>query len=436
MKARARLAPAIAITALLGCALPASLRAADAPPNAAAAPGALWAAQAAPADLPANDLARSWLDAEPAVGQARHALEAARQRGLMLEAGPHEWTAKAMAQRRSYRSGDSATSDWSGGVERTLRMGGKAALDRQAGEALVRQAEARLGEARHEAARALLSSWLNWVGADRIRGLWEEQVALAEANLRAAESRRKAGDASMLEQNAARADLADVQRQLSNAANEEGKARARLRARFPQIVLTAPALAPPAPLLPEGALWRERILAESDPLRVAQEELRRAELAADRLRADRTPDPTVGVHAGQEGSRAERIIGFTLSIPIGGKYRDAQGREALQQVEVARSALEAQRREAEAEIAEALADAAGGQERLRFAEAAMQATRESARLTQRAYTLGEADLQALLLARRQSVDAAIGAAQAHVDALRSRYRLLVDAHLIWGLAED
>ena len=64
------------------------------------------------------------------------------------------------------------------------------------------------------------------------------------------------------------------------------------------------------------------------------------------------------------------------------------------------------------------------------------ATRENAPLTQRAYALGEADLQALWLARRQSVEALLGAAQARADARRVRYRPLVDGHLIWDLADD
>ena len=42
----------------------------------------------------------------------------------------------------------------------------------------------------------------------------------------------------------------------------------------------------------------------------------------------------------------------------------------------------------------------------------------------------------LLLARRQGVEAALGAEQARVDALRARYRLYIDAHLIWGLQDD
>ena len=55
---------------------------------------------------------------------------------------------------------------------------------------------------------------------------------------------------------------------------------------------------------------------------------------------------------------------------------------------------------------------------------------------QRAYALGEADLQSLLLVRRQSLDGARAALDARVEALRSNYRLLIDARLIWDLAHD
>lgn len=403
--------------------------------TAVAAPTATFAAQAAPVDLPPNDEARLLIDADPRVVQARHALEAARHRADMITAGPNEWTARASTQRRRYRSGVQDVNEWSIGLERTVRIGGKAALDRQLGEAQLRLAEARLGEARQEAARELLDLWLNWHAVDRTRQLWSEQLGFAQTNFNAAGTRRRAGDASLLEQNAARADLAEVQRQLSGAANEEAKARAKLRTRFAQLPASAQAVAlgEPTALTPDDALWRERILAESDDLRVAKEELARAELTAARASADRLADPTVGVHATSEAGGAERVVGVTLSIPFGGTYRHAQQREALAQVDVARAAVERAMRDVESEIAEGLTDARGSVERWKFAEQARTATQENARLTQRAYTLGEADLQAVLLARRQLLDAALGATQARVDALKARYRLLIDAHLIWGL---
>lgn len=392
--------------------------------------------QAAPAELAPEDSSQLLIEREPRVVQARHALEAARHRAEGLAAGPYEWTVQAGAQRRSFRDGAPASSEWSAGLERTVRIGGKAALDRQLGEVQVRLAQAQLGQARREAARELLDLSLNWLAADRTRLLWTEQLAFAQANFNAAGVRRRAGDASALEQNVARADLAEVQRQLSAAANEEAKARARLRARFGQLDLQPVALSAPLSLEPDGALWRERMLAVSAVLRTAQAELRRAELTASRAGADRLADPTFGVHAASEGRGSERIVGLTVSIPLGGTYRNSQLREALAQVEVSRAAVDRSRRELEADIAESLADAGGSLERWKFAEQARVATQENAQLAQRAYTLGESDVQAVLLARRQSVDAALGAAQARVDALRARYRLLVDAQLIWGLQRE
>lgn len=403
-----------------------------------AVPPVVFTPQAAPADLPSNDRAMALIDADPRVVQARSALEAARHRADMLRVGPHEWTANASTQRRRYRSGAGDATEWSIGLERAVRIGGKAALDRQLGEAQLRLAESRLGQARHEAARELLDLWLNAVAADRTRQLWSEQLGFAQTNFNAVGTRRRAGDASMLEQNAARADLAEVQRQLAGAANEDAKARAKLRARFASIPLSdpVPTLGEPVAMVPDDARWREQILAVSRELRSAHVELQQAELTAARARADRLADPTLGVHATSEAGGAERIVGLTLSIPLGGAYRTAQSREALAQVDVARAAVDRALRELESEIAESLTDARGSLERWRFAEQARTAAQENAQLTQRAYTLGEADLQGVLLARRQLLDAALGATQARVDALKARYRLLVDAHLIWGMQED
>lgn len=58
---------------------------------------------------------------------------------------------------------------------------------------------------------------------------------------------------------------------------------------------------------------------------------------------------------------------------------------------------------------------------------------ESTQLMQRAYWLGEADLQALLTARRQAAMAAHSALAARAAALRASYLLLIDARIVWDL---
>ena len=398
-----------------------------------------WNAHAAgvvtPPDLPATEQARASIDQDPAVNQARHGVQAATHSAAMLEASPYEWTASTTAQRRRV-DGSGTSNEWSVQLERTVRIGGKAALDRDLGEAGRRLSTAQLGAVRNEAARQLLDLWLDWLAARQAREGLLEQVRFAEANISAVEKRRKAGDASMLELNVAKGDLAEVQRQVSALAAAEAKAQATLRVRYPQLPLEARALSEPLPPERNEGQWREQIAAGSDALRAAQQALRKAELTAARARADRMPDPTVGVFTSSEAFRSERVIGLSLSIPLGGTYREQGAREALQQVEIARAGVERQQRDLDVQVAVQVGEATSSFERWQLAERSATVAQESARLTQRAFTLGEADLQALLLVRRQAVDAVNAAVAARVDALRSRYRLLVDARLIWNLDEN
>ncbi len=393
--------------------------------------------QPTPKDLPSTAQAVAWIDSNPAVVEARNALAAAGHGAAALTAGSHEWTARASTQRRNVQGAGNST-EWSAQIERAIRIGGKAGLDRQLGEVELAIGQARIGEARHEVARALADLWLTWLVAGRSQTLLSEQLSFAELNLAAVDKRKRAGDASVLDMNIAQADLAEVQRQASLAGSNLAKARAKLRVRFPMAPLdTLPAeLADPVDSFQTEAQWRERIVSEADPLKVAEGQLRKAELGASRARADRVPDPTVGVFTASEAFRNERVIGISLSIPLSGNYRDARARQTLQEVEVARAALDRERRDIDTEVAETYADAVGSTERWRLSERGAAVARNSARLTLRAYTLGEADLQSLLLARRQFLDASLAAVEARADALRWNYRLLIDAHLIWDLERD
>ncbi|MBI2750608.1 MAG: TolC family protein [Burkholderiales bacterium] len=388
-----------------------------------------------PPDLPPTELARESIDQDPGVKEARRALVAAGHGAAALRAGSNEWTTKVAAQRRRYDNGGNSN-EWTASLERTIRIGGKAGIDTQLGESELLISQARIGEARREAARALADLWLDTLTTSRQRELWAEQLSFAETSHQAVEKRRKAGDASMLDLNVARADLIEVQRQLRAATSAEAKAKAKLAVRFPTLKYEPKPLAEPTALDLSLPQWRDRILSESDPIKIAEGLLRKAELSAARAKADRIPDPTVGVYAASEAFRNERIVGLSLSIPLSGNYRSERMYQALQEAEAARAKVERQKRDEETEVVEAYADAIGGLERWRLASQGLSTTRDSARMTQRAYTLGEADLQTLLLARRQALDASTATEQARVEALRWHYRLLVDAHLIWALEED
>ncbi len=395
-----------------------------------------WAdSRPTPPDLPPTELARQSIDQAPAVVEARRALAASAHGAAALRAGPNEWITKLSAQRRRYDNAGTSN-EWNAGLERTIRIGGKAEIDAQLGDTEMLIGRARVGEARRDAARALADLWIDMLATSRQRELWTEQLNFAQASHQAVEKRRKAGDASALDLNVARADLIEVQRQLSAATTAEAKARARLEVRFPALKYQPKPLAEPNDLGMVLPQWRERILAESEPMKIAEGLLRKAELSAARSKAERIPDPTVGVYTASEAFRSERIIGLSLSIPLSGSYRNERMQQALQEAEAARAMVERQRREEETGVVEAYVEAEGGLARWRLASQGLSTTRDSARLTQRAYSLGEADLQTLLLARRQALDASTAAEQARAEALRWHYRLLVDAHLIWALGED
>jgi len=387
------------------------------------------------ADLPHTESARAAIEQEPSVVRARHALEAAGHAGRKIAASPYEWTVGVDVQRRRYEAG-SSSNEWTARIERPIRIGGKAELDQGLGDATVRLARAELGEARLEAARALADMWIAWLAAIQAGELAREQLSFAKSNATAVAKRRKAGDASLLDLNIAKSDEIEAQRQFDLAVAKKAKVAIRLQSRFPSLVMKPRPLSKPVELEQDEAQWRQHALAASDALQITQESLKLAELAAARARADRIPDPTVGIYTASEARSSQRIVGLSLSIPLGGTYRSEAMLEALKRVNVARAEHYRQRREVEQGIAETISEARTALRSWHLAEQSARMASENARLGQRGYILGEGDLQSLLLLRRQSVETASAALSAQAEALMARYRLLIDAHLIWGLADE
>ena len=387
------------------------------------------------AGLLPTETARQLLDQDPRVAAARAGLEVARQESSILGKSPYEWTARALGQQRSVDTG-SRYREWHVGIERAIRLPSKGAADRNIGKATVEESEARYGEALHESARVLISLWLDWLTAENGRELAAANLQAVQENLKAVDKRTRAGDASKLDLNLAGADLAEQQRMEIDAKTQASAAWARLSVRFPGISRQSVLLPSPMLIAEDDALWRDRIIGESDEFKVVQTQLRIAQAQAERARADRIPDPTLGVFTASDLGGRERISGVTISIPLAGGLRDSRSAKALAAVEVARNAVDLKKRELETEIAGALVMARGAYEGLQIANEGARAMQENARLVQRAYTLGEGDLQSLLLARRQATSAAGNALQAQASALKAYYGLLIDAHLVWNLEHD
>jgi outer membrane protein TolC len=394
-----------------------------------------------PAALPGNDLVRNALERQPAVQQARHARLAAQHAAGMLDASPHEWTLDAGLQQRRADSG-ARGSEWSLGLQRSLRLPGKADLDRQLGEAGLREATAREAAAWQDAGRELLDRWLDLLATRGQRSLQEQQLASARQSQDAVQRRHRAGDAAQLDVQAAQADLADVERQLAAARSAEARALRQLQQHYPAQADALVAAAahhptdaglPPPPLPPaeEAAGTRLRMLSCSAELQAARAAADRADLLARRVEAERRPDPTFGVRTAAEAYRSERVIGLTLSIPLSGSYREQAAREAWQQAQGSHAALDRLQRQADLAAQELIADAGEGLQRWQLADRAARAASESARLMQRAHALGEADLHPTLQARRLAIEAQRSAQEALLSAWRAHWQLQFGQGNLW-----
>ena len=397
----------------------------------------LAALAAEPPDLPPTPQVAQALRAHPLVRAAAAGVQAEAANRDRLAAGPHEFALRLASQQRRDRPLDLGYREHEVGLERAIRLPGKAAKDAELGAAGVEQARFALGDAMHESARLLLGRWFEWQREAAAEQEWAAQVALLRRQHEVVGKKVGAGDAAKLEELLSGAQLAQAEAQLGQAQGRRERAAMEFAQAFPGIALPAAVAAPePQAIADSSATWRERILTHNHELAVARSAARRGLLAAQRLDAERLPDPTLGIKLGSERDGQERIVGLQLTIPLPGAARAASARAGQAEADLAgaREALVLARAEAEARRTFSLAQGAHAQwQRLADVAARMD---DNARLLDKAWRLGEGQFAELQMARRQAVEARLAAVQARLEANEARYRLLLDAHELWDLDDD
>jgi cobalt-zinc-cadmium efflux system outer membrane protein len=387
-------------------------------------------------DLPPPALVRQALATQPSVLAAQADVLAETAQGARLRAGPYESVFIAGAQSRRVDDPMARYGEWSVGMERGLRRAGKANIDDALGKQGVRIARAMLAESRHEAARLLLQDWFACLREAAQASEWDTQVALLGRQQEVVQRRLRAGDASRLELEQAGAALDQAQAQQALAQARQAAASAEFSARHGFAAPSSVTPVEPRPLDHTEPSWRAQVLQMSHALAVAREGAGRARLLAQRADADRRPDPTIGVHLGHERGGAERLLGLTLAVPIGGAARAASADQSLALAQAADQREAALRRRLEAEVSAQYARAVGTQQGWERLARAAQRLDSTARLAERAYALGEGTITDVLSARRLALEARLSVVLAQLDANFSRYRLLLDAHQLWDFEED
>jgi outer membrane protein TolC len=390
-----------------------------------------------PSALPPADDIETILESSPLVAEAAAGVALGEAINQRRRVGPHEWTVRATTQDRKDQTTQQTYTEAQVSLERGFRIPGKATVDAALGKQALLIADFTHADAWHEAGRALMASWFDWLRERASVTVLEGQLRILEQHRDAVLRRVTAGDAPSIEGQLAEGELNRV-RALHLDAQQRVEARGfDLTQFFPALTLRAPAEVDPPPTLDEAdTVWHGRIVADNHELELAQSQQREAELQAQRARLDRLPDPTVGVHYGQERDRQEKVLGVTVALPFGGSGRRADLAAALARATMAMERTRQVRQKVEGDANRALSAARLSRsrwEQLSRLSGQMQATATTMR---RGYELGELDLAQTLNAQRQALEATLGAQQAEFDAIEAYARLRLDAHEIWALDHD
>jgi outer membrane protein TolC len=396
----------------------------------AAAPGAALALLLAP------ERVAQVLSQAPAYRAALSEIDVARAQQRQWSAGDPAWTATLETLRRNEAGAMPASNhEWTLGLQRSLRLPGKAPAYEGAGRARLNQAQAAVQRAWREQSRELLETLGGWLRAAEAARQWARQVELLGEQRDAVARRQRLGAAAVLERHQADAALAQARARADAATEHAMAAREALARRFPGLEPQGTPLLPtPQPLPDADAAWLARLQAANSELAAAREAVAVAAAQGRIDRAEQQPDPSVALRVGRARSGGEQVLGLSISLPFGGDARDAVASAAAAR---ATAAVRLQ------EDAERLA-LAGATQHLRAARAAhaswlgqAEAARHmntAADGVARAFQLGEGTLAEVLAARRLANEQGLEAALAGVDAWLLRSRLELEAGLLWPAA--
>lgn len=389
---------------------------------------------AAPADLPPVAAVEAALDAHPLVLAAQARVAAARAEARQLKAGEYEYQASAGYSRRR-ETGVGGMNDWEIGIERGLRLPGKAKLDNELGATRLAEAGERVGDARHEAARDLLATWYAALRAEGEARAWREQAALLKQQREVVEKRIKAGDAARMERAQAEAALRQAEAEARRGETAAAEAAAGLSARFPG--LPAPSGKPgDLPQLAGSAgEWTAAALEHNHELAILQKESERMRILARRNQADLTPDPAIGLRYARERDGQDNLLGISLTLPLPGEHRRARVDLASEEARALAQQEAATRARIEGDIRGLHARLQGTLNRLESQAEVARQLDGYADLTWRAYQLGETPLWETLNARKSARDAQRETTLSRLDAHEAAARLLLDSHRLWPWRE-
>lgn len=385
--------------------------------------------------LPPDAAVRATLADLPQLRASTLESDLARAEQKKLAAGQHEWILRAGQSQRRITGGE-RYQEQELGLERTVRWFGKAGQDEAIGAQTVALAATQRADTWHEAGRTLLADWFEALREQVAVARWQEQQQLAQELQVLVEKRVKAGDAARLDLLQAQAEQGRVSAQLQQARLRLEQVLGQLQLNYRGLPLPA-ATRLPAPEYGNADIdnLQARILDDNHEVELAEAGAELAQLRARRQERERMPDPTVALRAVRERDGQERLLGVSLSIPLGGAARSAERDAAVARAGMARERLALVQRKVAADARRAATEGVRSVAVWQTLEQVAQQTQQQASLMLRAYQAGELTLAEALTGRRLALEALLAAQSAQLDALQAEARVRLDAHEIWSIDE-
>jgi outer membrane protein TolC len=394
---------------------------------------AVSAGQAAPdTSLPPQELVLRAIQSTPEVRAAQAVLGRAEAEARMRQVGPHEPQLSLIPQTRRI-DGDRRYREWEVDLSRGVRWPAKARLDREIGEAGREAASLAFEDAHHAAARQLLALWSNWQRAAAAALLRDAQLAAWQRERAAVVRRVQLGDVAERDRITLDAAVAQAEAAVAQAQADADTARLALSAIFPELPLPERVRLPAAPTALDGsdASWVALIQQRSHEIGTVEAIARKKDAEARRARADRLPDPQIGLRMISDRGGREHAFGVTVTLPLGIAYRSAEAAAAGADAMGAEADLAMVRRDVGRDARQVVTMARARYAIWKRQQQAATATRSSADKAERGYALGELGLDEMLIARRTAQEAELAASRAELDAIEAVTRVKVDAHAVW-----
>jgi outer membrane protein TolC len=321
-------------------------------------------------------------------------------------------------------------------IEHPVRWWGKAGVDADLSKQMQSLGQLGYSDALHEASRELVSLWFGYLRALSGQKNAERSLEIAKEMNRQALARLRLGEISRLDSELAAAELARAQAAVHMSSSARQTAHRALAGKYPAIPLPEEIRIFPSPEL-NGLLnlLQQDYLAKNHEINMLRVDAARLEFIAQRTLLDRKPDPTIGIFAASDRGGAEKVAGFSLSIPLAGTARTAQSRAALADVEAAREKVRASEQRLGQEFESHwihLHHKRLAAEQLRLASQTQQVAAEK---TRRAYALGEAVFSDVLAASRNASENRLLSDQMHLEAAELHDLIRLDLHQFWDFDE-